>query len=582
MRKRHAVSRKHLQGTWVHAASQDEKRRIDKASYKARRNKVVVAVANMSSDGGGDAELPPAPPPTEDEVLGGMPGLVDSSESEDYECRPPAGPWRARPKSTAAKPQAEQPQPSQCERHTTVANLKRFFNVQDVPTEEHASPTVSQGSSTRSWTNDLPRVGIKQEYEERKPPTVAEPGGRTGAWPCSMRNFQIAIPNFLNWLKDERSTKDSCVRDHARSIARVLHMLKVEGLDVQHAAEDVRLWVAMYMSNTHAAMFRLDLLQPTYTWTKKIMEAVRLFIEFLKQGTQKRSLLEDDPLLVKYSAALDQFSAFLKGGVSRKVQKAMRSRLTNRRQKDGDKISTLCAVPVMKEAVHRAMMMLDAIYKSYKGRDDMPDHVQREATRCLIGILVMNGFFGRKMEWEQAERDHIRQQIANGADYIICKEHKTACTYGRLAKWIAPGTIAAIEIYMSLPVPDAAGDLGKLLLVGSGDKPVNVSEYLRAFCRKMMAAEISAKRTVPTVNLMRKWFHTELYRLQANSERLMQFMVHVDAHSKHTAMKHYVLQTPKDDAMLARELVRAVIGDPVRGRPPDGGLRGSLYSEFDV
>lgn len=215
------------------------------------------------------------------------------------------------------------------------------------------------------------------------------------------------------------------------------------------------------------------------------------------------------------------------------------------------------------------MLMLDAIYKTYKDHEVIPDHVQKEATRCLVGILVMNGFFGRKKEWELADREHVRSQLSNGYDYLICKEHKTVSTYGRLAKWLAPGSITAIETYMALPTP---GDRTiTLLLSGGNNKFINVSDYLKTFCRKWMHEEITANRTVPTVNIMRKWYHTELYRLQSNADRLMQFMVNIDAHSKQTAMKHYVLQTPKDDAMLARALVKAVIGEPVLARPADGG-----------
>ena len=51
---------------------------------------------------------------------------------------------------------------------------------------------------------------------------------------------------------------------------------------------------------------------------------------------------------------------------------------------------------------------------------------------------------------------------------------------------------------------------------------------------------------------MRKWFHTELFKLGSNEERLRDFMVSIDAHSRGVAVKLYVLQAPADDAKLAK------------------------------
>ena len=66
--------------------------------------------------------------------------------------------------------------------------------------------------------------------------------------------------------------------------------------------------------------------------------------------------------------------------------------------------------------------------------------------------------------------------------------------------------------------------------------------------------------TKPTVNLLRKWFHTELMRLTRTESKLLSLMKVVDAHSEGVARRHYVLNSPADDARLAKELVRNVIG----------------------
>jgi hypothetical protein len=57
------------------------------------------------------------------------------------------------------------------------------------------------------------------------------------------------------------------------------------------------------------------------------------------------------------------------------------------------------------------------------------------------------------------------------------------------------------------------------------------------------------------VNLMRKWYHSELVRLNQTREELEGAMKIIDAHKASTARAHYDGRDPADDAMLSRLLV---------------------------
>jgi hypothetical protein len=247
-------------------------------------------------------------------------------------------------------------------------------------------------------------------------------------------------------------------------------------------------------------------------------------------------------------AALDGLANALRGGVSKKVAANNKQRALERRASDGGKLHDFPTVPEMKEAVTFAMMCLNRIASTCGGSSVLPRGVQAEATAALVGIVWFNGFGGRKLEWEAMPLDHARGQLQQGLDYLVCGD-------GSLAKWLAPGTVEAIKVYMGLPRDNAV----KTLFVPCFSDRVCIPGYLRRFYE----AYLPSGRSRPTVNLLRKWCHTELSKVARSEDALMGLMQTVDAHSKRVARQHYVLQTPADDASLAKALVHAMIGEPV-------------------
>lgn len=268
--------------------------------------------------------------------------------------------------------------------------------------------------------------------------------------------------------------------DTLRSLSRLYHMLDVDGADLtkKDGASDPAILVAMYMGGIHRTIFQHPLLNPRFSWTRKMLEALKLMIGWQKGNVQHQQLLDDKPVWSKYLAALDGLANALRGGFSKKVSASKKQRALERRASDSGKLYDFPAVAEMKHAVSLAMMCLTRIKATYGGLQALPRGVQAEATAALVGIIFLNGFGGRKLEWERMTLDHIQSQFNQGLDFLVCDEHKTAKVYGSLAKWLAPGTQEAIKVYVSLPRDPAAT---KLFAPCFSDN-VSVPSYFRKFC----------------------------------------------------------------------------------------------------
>jgi len=277
-------------------------------------------------------------------------------------------------------------------------------------------------------------------------------------------------------------------------------------------------------------------LKPAYTWTRGVLDALKLLAKMHRETSGKQQLVSEDIKFSKYCTAIEQLQAWLGGGITKKGAAHKRLRVAERQEGDYTKVKGFPPINTLRAAVGEAMKFLSAIAVEYGHMSVLPQHVQGSATSALVGILFLNGYGGRKLEWELMTKDHVQSQFRDNLDYFVCSKHKTSKIYGSLAKWVAPGTIRAIQIYMDLPLQNTHSRL--LAPCGIEVEKVSVPHHLDRFCGLFL----KGVKVKPTVNLMRKWFHTVLYHQTANEEKLMRFMQRIDAHAPPVAMKHYVLK----------------------------------------
>ena len=421
-----------------------------------------------------------------------------------------------------------------------------------------AEPIQAKHKPPSHWTSTVPNITIKQVYLDLGEIQPSEAGGRAASWPIPLGDFRIDISGFNEHLKDKRHS-DAQVGDMQRGINRFFHMLEIENLDLSanpDAAANPAILVGVLSSEVYKKIFRLPMMQG-FPWSRKMLDALKVFVEWQKTQVNDKTLFDDDNKWEKMARAFDSLSIRLKANVQKQINEDKHERDMNKRVADAEKLEDFPSVQTFKETVLRAMRTLFDIKQKYSDVAELPHDVQCVANACIVLIIWFNGFGGRKKEWEIMKRAHCYEQIKKGLDFFICSKHKTSHLYGNLAKWVATGTMKAIEIYLSLPCK--AGTETFLVPTAEGQDYVCIPTALKRGCRLFLPPGC----TWPTVNLMRKWYHTELHKLTQTEAHLLNLMKTIDAHSPNVAKKHYILQTPKDDAKLAKALVHAMLGEPV-------------------
>jgi hypothetical protein len=143
------------------------------------------------------------------------------------------------------------------------------------------------------------------------------------------------------------------------------------------------------------------------------------------------------------------------GPKKRAANKKKKAHRIRKRQQDRKRLSAMPPTNAIKEAVRQAMTDLNHLAIHALGKDDLPPSLTTASTVMMVGIVFLNGFAGRSKEWEEMPRQAVADALAIGGDLVFVSTeetgHKTVGEYGDLGKYLAPGTIAAINDYFELP-----------------------------------------------------------------------------------------------------------------------------------
>jgi hypothetical protein len=123
-------------------------------------------------------------------------------------------------------------------------------------------------------------------------------------------------------------------------------------------------------------------------------------------------------------------------------------------------------------------------------------------------------------------RSHVQQQLNLGKNYLVCIQHKTAETYGDLAKHVFSGTQAAMQVYLDL----TAGMSDGTFLVSASKGVASIPYYLMRVGSTYFPSYLA-----PNSNLIRKQYHTVLMRMSQKG-RCLDLLSKVDAHSKQVSL----------------------------------------------
>ena len=168
------------------------------------------------------------------------------------------------------------------------------------------------------------------------------------------------------------------------------------------------------------------------------------------------------------------------------------------------------------------------------------------ANAKIVEIIFLNGFAGPCMEWSKLTLTHSTSRCA-----ILRGEHKTARVYGDLAKYRAGDAVLRVS--------------------GTRREHHHFFWYLRpsiqtkrrCFSKKFLPED----RTRPTVNLLWKWYRTELLNKTETHDALLRLLRKIHGHSESTGRNRCVLRDPKQDANLSHvfvaEVLRAAVPCPI-------------------
>ena len=397
--------------------------------------------------------------------------------------------------------------------------------------------------ATQSLTTALeieePTVLISREAADFKASQLRG-DKRRQQWPIQTQVDNVPTENFKRFLKGK---DEDTIKMTIQGWKYFISLLEVKTDEPLGDAYYIGILAAMYRHDIFLALLQSDLLAPEHSWTRKIISAVKHYAAFAVSVCNKNNWKEASRRIAALNAdILTPHTTIL--------SKARRASNAAKNRYDQERLSNFASVDAMKKAVGEAFVDLYVIHRQFQKQDAMPPNVRFAVNVILAGILYLNGFAGRSGEWQIMLLSHVVDQLGKGIDYLVCPNHKTASTYGELAKYIAPGTVEALKLVIKLPNRGTK----KLFEPAKAETElVYIAGALKKF-GKVYLPDYQA----PGVNLMRKFFHTELMKHGAQ-DKALEIISQIDAHSKGVAERTYVCKSIQEDATKAKFLVQTML-----------------------
>lgn len=297
-----------------------------------------------------------------------------------------------------------------------------------------------------AWKKEIPVLRIAPGVAECSlPPAKGEAGVKRANWPKELRCPTFEIEGFTRFYKHAKLAKHAgeC---HMRNVQRVFGMLEMQAgdewvkIDTAELAGDVMLTVALLMEEMHARLLDLPIMDVKYSFAEGVVQSLTAFANWHVQNVADKLVQGESGHWEHNSAALHRLIAKLQNGYAKRLNLARTKKLLAKAADDTDTIKRLATIEEMRAGVETGFRILKGISKRYcNSTEPLPKLVQGTANACLVGAIWLDGFGGRKYEWEVMGLDHVVSQLEADLDFLLCPEHKTSRTYGTLAKWMSPG-----------------------------------------------------------------------------------------------------------------------------------------------
>ena len=418
--------------------------------------------------------------------------------------------------------------------------------------------------TTKNWKQSIPSVKLKQSWIEAEMPMMKREGSvKRASTPKLFKSDKVSLNSFKMYLNNSQKGSSN-IEIIYLGACRVMGALEV---DEAMPIDDVKVLVGLYLSETYLGLQSLGLLHEKYHWTPQLFDGLGTYCIFWiwKVNDMLAQNEKNDPILAQYKICIELLAAGLKGAHLKKCREFKEATYAAKKKEDLYVIKNFPSIQgIVQPAVWKAYCLLRQLGEKYAsgGQAAMEDKDRSLANTLLVGCWQCDTFLGRHGEIKYALHNAVSEAIASCVGYLLANWHKTHKTYGDIIKMItAPGLEGAVTVYNSFPRPEGC----KYFFVPvKGKGPISFSGYLARFNKLMLKdADGNDVPVKPTSNQWRKKFHNELRKLTKDQEKLQDMMTILDANGRKVQSKHYIMDDPDEDHVLAKALVQKVLGTTV-------------------
>lgn len=256
-------------------------------------------------------------------------------------------------------------------------------------------PVVSVAAEAAQWTKEKVNSNARRHN-----------------WPIR-RDVAVDLRDFVKFMQG-RALSAATDEIHLRGARCFFALLEISSERFSLPT----VFVVLYQENLASLLFDLPVLSIDFSWTREIVKAASLLCESLVQDCGRRNFAQASKCI--RSLKSEVFEA-----KKRFCHKAKKLEAMSNKTFDAERLSKLPPVPVLKEAVTRAMVDLRSIDTEAEKRGEISDLLRRAARIAMAGVLYCNGFAGRSNEWVTLTRTAMSDALASGADHVVCQKHKT-------------------------------------------------------------------------------------------------------------------------------------------------------------
>ena len=389
-------------------------------------------------------------------------------------------------------------------------------------------PSLSINARALSWTDDDWDPQLARHY-----------------WPLRKRSTPtyIDLVPFHNFLK-RRNKVEVTVKSYVLGVEHLYSLLDVGEENFSH----IGCFSYLYQSTMAQDVFDLQILHQKYDWSRHIALACQWFLDMLLEECDRVGHVAATRCL---NLLKKQFIKPLSEGANKgRIEKA-----SDKNSRDEGNLDLFGDLKDTKAATRQAMIDLWVIAQHSARTGEHPESLQFAAMVALAGIILLNQHAGRPGEWMMMTKATVESSMRRDAWYIVCKKHKTSKTKGELAKYLAPGTRAALKTFLQLP--SRGTRLFEPVKKGSTDTS-GLAKLSERFARQYFKP--GALHAVPT--LMRKLYN-DILAVDEDAAIAKKIVQELNAHTENVQQKHYVVRKALSQAMKGKALSETILGGSV-------------------